>query len=78
MLHVPMDGERLFEVSIYNKLVRSLVKENQSHDVFDDHWADPHIQKLIARDESEARRIICERFPEEDGFVIETVKPTSI
>ena len=78
MLHIPMDGEQLFEVSIYNKLVRSLVKENQSHDIFDDHWADLHVQKLIAQDETEARRIICLRFPEKDGFVIEAVKPTSI
>ena len=62
MLQDPMDGERVFEVSIYNKLVRSLVKENQSHDVFDDHWADLRIQNLIARDEYEARRMICERF----------------
>ena len=78
MLQDPMDGERVFEVSIYNKLVRSLVKENQSHDVFDDHWADLRIQKLIARDEYEARRVICERFPKSDGFVIETVRLTSI
>ena len=78
MLQDPMDGERVFEVSIYNKLVRSLVKENQSHDIFDDHWADLRIHSLIARDEYEARRMICERFPESDGFVIETVKLTSI
>ena len=78
MLQDPMDGERVFEVSIYNKLVRSLVKENESHDVFDDHWADLRIQNLIARDEYEARRMICERFPVSDGFVIETVKLTSI
>ena len=77
MLQDPMDGERVFEVSIYNKLVRSLVKENRSHDVFDDHWADLRIQNLIAQDEYDARRMICERFPECDGFVIETVKLTS-
>ena len=78
MLQDPIDGERVFEVSIYNKLVRSLVKENQSHDVFDDHWADLRIQNFIARDEYEARRMICERFPESHGFVIEAVKLTSI
>ena len=78
MLKDPMDGERVFEVSIYNKLVRSLVKENQSHDIFDDHWADLRIQNLIASDEHEARLMICERFPESDGFVIEAVKLTFI
>ena len=78
MLQDPMDGERVFEVSIYNKLVRSLVKKNQSHDVFDYQWADLRIQNLIAPDENEARRMICGRFPESDGFVIETVKVTSI
>jgi len=78
MLKDPMEGERIFEVSVYNKLVRFLVKENQSHDIFDDHWADLRIQNLVARDENEARRIICERFPESDGFVIEAVRLTSI
>ena len=78
MLHTPLDGERVFEVSVYNKLVRSLVKENRSHTVFDDHWADLQLQKLIANDEAEARRLICERFPEKDGFVIEAVNPTIV
>ena len=77
MLQDPMDGERVFEVSIYNKLVRSLVKENRSHEIFGDHWADLRIQNLIAQDEYDARRMIYERFPECDGFVIESVKLAS-
>ena len=70
MLHNPLKDEQVYEISVYNKLVRSLVKENKSHDKFDDHWADIQIEKLIARDENEARRIICKRLPECDGFVI--------
>ena len=78
MLHIPQDGESVFEIFVYNKLVRALVKENQSHEIFGDHWADVQIQKLIAKDESNARSMISERFPESDGFVLETLKPTAI
>ncbi|MCG8653201.1 MAG: hypothetical protein MI861_25395 [Pirellulales bacterium] len=60
-------------VKLYNKVVRALVKENQSHSFFDDHWADIHTQDVVATSEDEARTKIAKRFPPEDGFVIETV-----
>ena len=78
MLHRPLDGEFVYEVSIYNKDVRSLVKENQSHNVFDDHWADTQLHDVVAQDETEARRMVGERYPAGDGFVIQTVKQTSV
>jgi hypothetical protein len=73
MLQMPCNGHQAFEVALYNKDVRSLVKDNQSHDFFDDQWADTHFHDVIAKDENEARQLIAERFPEADGFVIEKV-----
>ena len=77
MLHKPCDGEQVYEVSLYNKDVRSLVKENLSHDVFEDHWADSQKHDVVACDEVEARRMVAERFKPDDGFVIEGVVLTT-
>ena len=77
MLHKPCDGEQVYEVSLYNKDVRSLVKENQRHDVFEDHWADSQKHDVVACDEVEARRMVAERFKPDDGFVIEGVVLTA-
>ena len=57
MLQVPINRQHVFEVSIYNKDVRSLVKENQSHAIFDDQWADNKVHDVIATDEETARRL---------------------
>jgi len=73
MLQQPKNGHQLFEVAIYNKEVRALVKENRSHCFFDDHWADTQLRDVIAIDEDEARDLIAERFPPDDGFVIQEV-----
>ena len=73
MLQAPLQGQHVFEVSIYNGEVRSLVKENQSHLFFDDQWADKHIHDVVAMDEGHARLLISERFPPDDGFIIEDV-----
>ena len=71
MLQMPNNGRMAFEVALYNKEVRAMVKENQSHSYFDDYWADIQVRDVVARDESEARLLIAERFPPEDGFVIQ-------
>ena len=78
MLHKPCEGEQVYEVSIYNKEVRSLVMENQSHDVFEDRWADSQKHDVVACDEVEARRMVAERFKPTEGFVIEGVVLTAI
>lgn len=78
MLQVPTAGTQIFEVTIYNKEVRSLVKENQSHLFFDDQWADDHIHDVLAENEAQARALIAERFPPDDGFVIDAIAPTSM
>ena len=58
--------------------MRSLVKENQSHHFFDDQWADIQIRDVVAHDEVEARKLIAERFPPDDGFVIGEVTLTEL
>jgi hypothetical protein len=78
MLQLPTAGNHVYEVSIYNREVRSLVKENQSHLFFDDQWADIQVRDVMARDEDHARTLIAERFPPDDGFVIEGVIPTKV
>ncbi|MBT3306632.1 MAG: hypothetical protein HN377_09125 [Alphaproteobacteria bacterium] len=78
MLQLPTNGQRVFECSIYNKAVRSLVKENQSHEIFDDKWADDLIHDVVAVDEDDARRLISERYSPDDGFVINAVVQTDL
>jgi hypothetical protein len=73
MLHLPNSGHRVFEVALYNKEVRRLVARRQRHSFFEDLWAEQQRRNVVARDEVEARRLISERFPPEEGFVIEGV-----
>ena len=54
-----------------------MVKENQSHDLFEDYWADTQKHDVVASDEIEARRMVAERFTADDGFVIEGVVLTA-
>ena len=75
MERTPHNGDQVFEVSIYNKEVRSLVKENMSHDFFDDHCADEQVRDVLAETADEARQLVGKRFPPDEGFVIASVKP---
>lgn len=77
MLEAAANGHHVYSVSIYNKEVRAMVKENQHHHFFDDQWADIHIRSVTAKDENEALTIIAKRFPEEDGFVVEDVRESA-
>ncbi len=76
MLHLPNNGHRVYEVAIYNEAVREKVKHKERHAYFDDRWARPQLRNVVARDETEARALIAERFPPEDGFVIKVVHPS--
>lgn len=78
MIHQPSQGHTVYEVAIYNRDVRALVKENQSHSFFDDCWADEQHQDVAARDELEAREIMEKRFPPSQGFVITDVHPAEL
>ena len=60
-----------FEVTLYHQEVRAAVQDNRHHAFFSDHWADIKIQGLLAQDEDEAFQLIAERYPPEEGFVVE-------
>ena len=64
----------VYLVTVYNKVVRAMVKDNRSHSFYSDLWADAHTQDVSAANEEEARDKMAQRFPEKDGFVIESVK----
>lgn len=76
MLHLPNNGHKIYEVAIYNRNVRDLVKHHKRHCTYDDRWADLQVRNVVARDEDEARELIAERFPPNDGFVIQRVHKT--
>lgn len=71
MLGCPKATNRSFQVSVYNHAVRQLVNQDESHDYYDDHWAESHRYQVFAETESEARTIVKRKFPPEEGFVIE-------
>lgn len=71
------NDDNVYEVAIYNRDVRALVKDNKSHTLFDDTWADSHIQDVVACDEAAARAAIAERFPPTDGFVVVSINLAS-
>jgi len=73
MLHLQENDFKVFEVALYNEAVRVLVNEKQTHIYFDDQWADLQTRDVVARDEREARTLIAERFPPEDGFIVKRV-----
>ncbi len=73
MLQYPTSNQFAYEVVVYNRDVRALVKDNQSHDVFGDHWADTQIHDVMAESEDQALLLILHRYPPEQGFVIQKV-----
>ena len=78
MLQLPTNGRRIFEVSFYNKEVRSLVKENRSHKIYEDQWADNQIYDVVALNEDHARLLTSKRYPLGDGFVINGIIKTNM
>ena len=77
MINLPKEGRKIYEAVIYNKVVRALVKGNESHDYFNDRWADSHAYDVSARDKNEAREIVSRHYPPEDGFVIQDLYPSA-
>ena len=76
MLQFTSGNRTAFEAAVYNKDVRAAVKENQSHLLFGDHWADIQIHDVMASDETEAMRLILARYPPEEGFVVADLIPS--
>lgn len=76
-LYCPRTGYKAFEVTLYNREVRDLVKENGQHSTLSDRWADDLKDVVEARDANEARAIAARRYPPERGFVISAVASIS-
>lgn len=72
-LYCPRPGYSHFEIRLYNRDVRALVKDNEQHQFYADLWADDQVTVVEARDASEARAIACRRYPPDNGFVISGV-----
>ena len=68
-----MSRAKKFEVGVYNKKVRQLVKEGERHRDLTDDWADIHYVDVMAEDENGARAKFEIKYPEDKGFVIENV-----
>lgn len=66
--------QTVFEVELHNQAVRECVKENRSHELFDDRWADVQTHEVAASDETKALAMIENSYPSEDGFVVDHVK----
>ncbi|MDA8230470.1 MAG: hypothetical protein M0006_03940 [Magnetospirillum sp.] len=76
-LYCPRPGYQNYEVRLFNRDVRALIKENQQHSLFSEAWADDRVTVVEARDAGEARAIASRRYPPEKGFVISGVASIS-
>ena len=73
MLNLPNKGYKVYHVQLYNQQVRAMAERRQRHGYLHRHWARPQVRDVVARDEEEAWTLIMERFPPEDGFVVEQI-----
>lgn len=66
-------GMAKFEVTVFNKEVREKVNEGEHHRQFTDDWADLHYIEIEASNESTARERAESKYPDNQGFVIDSV-----
>lgn len=64
----------LYEVAIFNDLVRRAVQEG-TRTPYSDEWADVRYIEVSARDEMDARRKILAKYPKDKGFMIKGITP---
>ncbi|MBM3570465.1 MAG: hypothetical protein FJX46_17120 [Alphaproteobacteria bacterium] len=69
---------KTFEVAVYNKDVRDLVKKGEKHQFYEDKWGDIHFIEIKAMDKDEARVKAQRKHPPEKGFVIGNIVQTSV
>ena len=62
-----------YEIVIYNEQVRTLVSRGDHHRQFSDDWGDSHYIEFKADSEDRAVAKCREKYPEDQGFVIEGV-----
>ncbi len=71
MLQHDANNRTAYEVTLYHQDVRAAVQDNRHHAFFSDHWADFKVQGVLAHDENEAYQLVTERYPPEEGFVVQ-------
>ena len=64
----------MYEVAIYNDLVKQAVKNGERAQYSDD-WAETRYVEVSARDEEDARRKILTKYPKDRGFIITGIIP---
>lgn len=64
-----------FEVAFHNEEVRRLLKEGEQHKHLSDDWGDTHYLEVRAPDKLAAAQKVLQKYPETQGYVIETVTP---
>jgi hypothetical protein len=62
-----------YEIVIYNEAVRKLVKQGDRHRRYSDDWGDSHYIEFTADSEEQAVAKCRQKYPVEDGFVIEGI-----
>lgn len=77
MLQRATNGRKSYEVTLYNRDVRVAMKDNVSHLIYDDRWADTQTQDVLACDEVEALTLINMRYPPDKGFVVQNIQEYS-
>lgn len=68
-----MTAKQTFDVAIYNRDVRDLVKEGRRHRDLSSAWADVHYIEIEAATEQEARVKVARRYPSSKGYVIDDI-----
>ncbi len=62
-----------YEVTVYNTEVRKKVEAGEHHDHWEDDWADFRYIDVRAENEDKARAQVEDRYPPDQGFVIDSV-----
>jgi len=62
-----------FEVIVYNEQVRDKLRQGEHHRTFTDDWGDSHYIEIKASDEDAAMSKVRDKYPLEDGFIIEGI-----
>lgn len=63
----------IYEVILYNEQVRDKLREGEHHRTFNDDWGDSHYIEIRADDEDHALAKVHQKYPPEDGFVVEGI-----
>ena len=78
MVQIGSPRQMQFEAAIYNREVRAALKDNRVHALLGDHWANTQYFSVIAATGAEARALLADRYPPDQGFVIADLTPVRI